>query len=333
MRSHRRTDSGRSHARFGRAVSAAAIPVLLVAAAAAVAGGEPPPAARPKDERPCVVGLTFERAVPGSDLWGLSAPEGLDIDHRGNLLIADTGNDRVLKVTPRGTLVQEFGGYGWADGQFDSPTDLSVLPGFYVYVLDQRNRRVQRFDVRDNFVDLRETEGWAGSPVGIEVRRTGEVLLVDADLQTVLVITQFAELLEPVGDFGLGAGGLARPRDVATGPGREIAVADPGRETVEVFDEFGTYLYSIAAPDTLICEEVLFDRHGNLLVGDVRHGRILAFPPGGGPATATFDGWAAGLTWPSGLALDRDDRLYVLDRERGSVIVVGVTYGDCPLNQ
>jgi DNA-binding beta-propeller fold protein YncE len=280
---------------------------------------------------PCVVGLEHVRDVPRAELWGLTAPEAIGVDHRGDLVIANTGNHRIMVVTSQGRLVREFGGFGWEPDQFDSPSDLSIVPGFFIYVLDTNNRRIQRFDVNGNFIDLGRLETWSGSPVGVEVRRTGEILIVDADYQTVLTITQFAELLEPVGEFGLGTGGLAEPRDVASGRSREIAVADASRATVEVFDEFGTHLYAVSEADTLATEEVLYDRHGNLLVADVRHGRILAYPPGGETPTASLDGRALGLVWPSGLAIDeRTDTLYVLDREAPRVLVIEIEYDDCP---
>ncbi len=318
------------------ALTAAVVAAVLVAVflpysstALAQSPSDAGPVARPGE--PCVVAFEYIEDVPKAARWGLTTPQSIGVDHRGHLVIADTGNHRIVVVTRRGVLVREIGGYGWDPDQFDSPGDLSIVPGFYIYVLDTNNRRIQRFDVDGNFLDLGKLETWSGSPVGIDVRRTGEILIVDADSQTVLTITQFAELLEPVGEFGLGTGGLVEPRDVASGRSREIAVADPLRATVEVFDEFGTHLYAVSTADTLATEEVLFDRHGNLLVADVRHGRILAYPPGGETPTASLDGRALGLVWPSGLAIDeRTDTLYVLDREVPRVLAIEIVYGDCP---
>jgi hypothetical protein len=275
------------------------------------------------------VGFRLVGEVPGSNAWGLESPRGLAVDHRGDILVGDTGNHRVLVLSPSGEIVTEFGGFGWGDGQFDAPSGLAVYTGFYVYVLDEGNRRVQRFDVEGDFVDLVIGEDEAGSPVALAVGQAGELLLVDADSQAVLVRSQFDEDLAPIGRFGSGEGGLVRPRAAAWGPSREVAVADPGRGAVEVFDEFGSDLYSLSSPDTLEPGSVIFDPSGSLIVADLRHGRVVAYPPGGGPPSASFDGGEEVLE-PSALAIDPGGALLVLDGERGRILLIEMIHGTCP---
>jgi len=263
--------------------------------------------------------------LPGTGELGMRAPEAVAVDHRGNVVIADTGNHRVLVIGREGTLLQEFGGYGWDEDRLDTPSDVSVYRGFYVYVLDEGNRRVARYDVEGDYVDLVVAEDEAGSPVAIAVVKAGGLLLVDTDTQSVLSLSQFDEKLEPVGWFGVGEGGLLAPSDVAVGPSREIAVADPGRFSVEVFDEFGAPLYSLSAPDTLEPGDVAFDARGNVLVVDERHGRILAFPAGGGPHTAELSG-DTGLRFTA-IALGPAGELVALDGETGRVLLIEIVYG------
>jgi len=276
----------------------------------------------------CIVDLLPAGIYPALADLGLSAPEDIAVDHRGNLVIADTGNHRVLIVDSEGTIVQEFGGYGWDAGEFDSPSDLAVDPGFFIYVLDEGNRRIQRFNDDGDLLDLVQLDDASETPVGIDLGRSGEILLADEISHSVEVFSQFAEALEPIGQFGLAEGGLVRPRGVAVGPGGEIAVPDPGRGTVEVYDEFGGHLYALSASDTLEAEDVIFDEQGWALVSDVRHARVLAFPPGGGPAAAAYT--IPELLWPAGLALDTDGRLLVLDSEIPCVLFIEIVHGECP---
>lgn len=300
---------------------------VLCSAVAAAAATSPAAGAVPGHDS--VIGFELADVVPGSGGWGLSSPEDLAVDHRGRIVIADTGNHRVVVVSREGKLVTEFGGYGWGEGEFDGPTGISVYPGFYIYVLDQGNRRVQRFDKDGDFVDIVLDEDQAGSPVGIDVGQLGELLLVDLDSQTVLKWSQFDEELDPVGRFGTGEGGLVVPRDVAVGPQREIAVADPGRGSVEVFDEFGAHLCALTTPDTLAAERVVFEPRGGIVVAEPSRARILAFDRRGGPATASYDGAALGMR-PGGLAFDGEGHLLVLDRAEGRVFVFRVIYGNRP---
>jgi len=261
---------------------------------------------------------------------GPSRPEGVAIDHHGRVLVADTGNHRVLVLATSGEVVDEFGGYGWQEGRLDGPTDVAIYPGFFVYVLDGGNRRVLRFDVEGDFVDLVLGEDEIGTPVGIEVGKAGGLLIVDDDRQAILTYSQFEEETEAIGRFGVDHGGLVRPADVAVGPSREVAVADPGRGVVAVFDEFGSPLRTFASGDSLKPDDVLFDETGCLFVADAENGRVLAFSPDARGPTATLGRRSAGEGFsPSGLALAPDGSLVVLDREGGRVLAVAIERGGC----
>ncbi len=262
--------------------------------------------------------------LPGTGELGMRSPQAVALDHRGNVVIADTGNHRVLVMGRDGTLLQEFGGYGWDAERLDTPSDVCVYRGFYTYVLDEGNRRVARYDVEGNYIDLVIPEDEAGTPVAIAVVKAGGLLLVDTDTQSVLSFSQFDEALEPVGWFGVDEGGLLAPSDVAVGPSREIAVADRGRFSVEVFDEFGAPLYSLSAPDTLDPRDVAFDARGNVLVVDARHNRVLAFPAGGGPHTTALPG-DTGFRFTA-IALGPAGELAALDGETGRVQLIEIVY-------
>ncbi|MBM3306719.1 MAG: NHL repeat-containing protein [Candidatus Eisenbacteria bacterium] len=295
---------------------------FLVAGALLSTWAPPGPAA-------CVTQLWCVRSVTPAGPAQLSGALGIAVDHRGSIVIADTGNHRVLVLTTEGESEREFGGYGWEPSRFDGPADLAVYPGFYVYVLDRGNRRVQRFDKDGNYVDTVVGDGALESPVAVAVGRSGEVLLLDADARSVLVFSRFGQAMPPIGRFGAGAGGLVAPAGIAVGPRGEIAVADPGRRSVEVFDEFGAHVRSVTAPDSLTPVAVAFDRQANLFVADEARGRVLAFSAQG-VLTAELVRDDAGLAFrPTDLAPASDGSLVVLDGAGGRFLSVTVDYGDC----
>ena len=281
-----------------------------------------------RDSGLCVTGFELEKIVSLPDDLGLRAPGALAVDHRDNVVLVDSGNHRVLVVTLEGELVTEFGGHGWGDGQFDWPSDASVYPGFFIYVLDEGNRRVERFDVDGRYVDRMVVEGEAGTPVAMSIGPEGALYLVDADSQTVLHRSQFDEELDPVGRFGSTEGGLVSPRAVAIGPGRELAVADPGRRSVLVFDEFGSPLRVLSLPDTLLADDVVFDDHACVIAADRTRGAVVAFAPGSVRPTAVFDG-AGHAFHPSAIALvDGGEKLLALDGETHRLFLIEITHGD-----
>ena len=54
----------------------------------------------------------------GSEPGQLSGPFGIGLDPDGTLLVAEFDNNRVQRFTPEGELLDGWGEYGIADGQF-----------------------------------------------------------------------------------------------------------------------------------------------------------------------------------------------------------------------
>jgi sugar lactone lactonase YvrE len=90
----------------------------------------------------------------GNSLKQLSStPRGIIVDHLGNVYVADSGNDRVmrwLKGAEEGTIIVGGNGRGEQSNQLLYPADLSFDQQNNLYVLDHGNHRVQKFDINLN---------------------------------------------------------------------------------------------------------------------------------------------------------------------------------------
>lgn len=312
-----------SHALERRSVKAARILAFAALALALLAPGAAGGRSRPEETGRPIVALEFEGFMPGHEAWSLESPEAFAIDHRGRLLLVDSGNHRVVVVSADGALLGEFGGYGWGADEFDTPTDIAVEKGLSTYVLDEGNRRVSRFDVDGDFLDTPVEPDEAGTPVGLFVDSAGDILLVDSDSQSVRLVSRSSEGIGDVGRFGDDVGSLSEPRDVVRGPGREILVADAGRRLVEVYDEFGSPILALAAADTMVPEALALDGRENVLVCDVYRERLLVFSLATGRVTAELGAPQVGERFrPVGLAFAPDGGILVLDGRGGRVLRV-----------
>src|SRR2546421_8780126 len=90
---------------------------------------------------------TFLGTLAGPSV-GAMYDSGLEFDEANNrIVVADTGNDRILFYDEKGTkLGSGIGSYGAGDGQFDTPRDVAIGPNAMIYVADAGNNRVQAFN-------------------------------------------------------------------------------------------------------------------------------------------------------------------------------------------
>lgn len=178
----------------------------------------------------------------------LSQPLGMDIDPDGNLYIADTGNNRILKCSPRGELLREAGGFGFDREQFDRPVDVWAGNGLEVFVVDYNNQRLERYDKDLNYIssyysdELQEASLQFGYPAAVGFSNNGEIFLADHEFNRVLRIDSFGQPKASFGDFNWGEGRLSRPAKILIGAQREIFVSDSTAAAIVQYDPYGNFV-------------------------------------------------------------------------------------------
>jgi sugar lactone lactonase YvrE len=128
----------------------------------------------------------------GSGHLQLSEPSGIAIgapsgESPFTLLIADSGNNRVLRWTSVGAYLSEFGSPGTGPGQFNRPEGISVDSKGNVWVGDQNNGRIEAFNEKGEYVTQFGTKGSGAQqfslsyPLGIESDVKGNLWITDTN--------------------------------------------------------------------------------------------------------------------------------------------------------
>ena len=104
-------------------------------------------------------------AIPGSDTSilftdmklsedSLKDPYGVAINSLGHIYVSDMGNDRVLVMDSNGTLLDKWDDQGDGEGEFKTMGfgGLAIDSNDYVFVVDNENYRIQKFDKDGNFI-------------------------------------------------------------------------------------------------------------------------------------------------------------------------------------
>jgi sugar lactone lactonase YvrE len=78
------------------------------------------------------------------------SPEGIAIDSEGNILIADTGNNRIQEFNSAGEFVRKYSGEG--ENALKSPSGVAIDSEGKVWVTDSGNNRIERFSSKGAFL-------------------------------------------------------------------------------------------------------------------------------------------------------------------------------------
>ena len=121
---------------------------------------------------------------------GLIDTGGVTLDETGNILVADYGNQRIVRFSPDGEPLASWGERGTDEGDFFGPIDLVVDERGHVYVVDNSLHRVQVFDREGRFLTRFGQAGTAmeqfGGVVSIARDASGQLYVSDADRGVVL---------------------------------------------------------------------------------------------------------------------------------------------------
>lgn len=265
----------------------------------------------------------------------LDLPESLAVDANGNLIVADTGNGLIRRVSGSTGIISTIAGGGGSsfDGdsgpavtaQFDGLRGIALDSSGDLYLADTGNCRVRKITASIGFVSTAAGSGAAGSGCG-----------------------SFS------GDNGPAtAATLNAPGDVAVDNHGNLFIADTGNARIRMVDASSNVITTVAGGGTLTTGSdggpataaklvspagLAVDGSGNLFFSDAGDNRVRRVSAGGiigtvaGTGVAGFGGdgglaTAARLNGPAGIALDPIGNLYIADNGNNRVRRVDAVQG------
>ena len=264
----------------------------------------------------------------------LQDPAGMTANWRGDLYVADCGNDRVVHYSTDGTALGTIGSSGPAiPGRFDCPVDVALNAAGNLLVLDQGHHNVQELQPDGTFVrwfDTRTTS--PGLPWAVDVDESGTIYVADAESETYtyeeyfdgwgytccITVTHppngnnFVRRFAPDGTF-LGEWGGYSDRYLLEGlwiTGDDLFLVDGGR--VRVNSSLGEEAASLTGASSV--RDVAVDRFGHVWAAGGGHVRELTE---GGQLLADYN-----VPGATGITVDRDN-VYVTNGDRVTKIGIG----------
>mgnify|MGYP006279653735 CR=1 FL=1 len=278
------------------------------------------------------------------DQLNLNQPRNMASAPDGSLYVVDTGNHRVLHVSPEGELLNSWGSFSATEGQigppgtFNEPWGIAVGPGGSIYVADTWNHRVQKFTPEGEYLTSwgqfgqQEAPDAFWGPRDIVVDEQGHVYVTDTGNKRVAVFNENGSFLLDFGGGGFENGQFSEPVGLALGPEGRLFVADTWNQRVQVFapdedgiarlfenkwDIIGWYGQSLENKPYLAASQ-----NGRVYVTDPEGNRVLAFTTAGeflyswgGENSGALD-----LNLPVGVETDGSGGLWLADSRNNRLL-------------
>lgn len=276
------------------------------------------------------INSTYSGAAAGDAIGSLDearfrSPEGLIMDSKGNLIVADRGNNRIKMITPTGqvSVIAGSGVAGAVDGaadvaQFRNPYKVGIDKDDNIYVADNGNHRIRKIAASTGvvttiagssagFLDGVGTAARFNGPIAIATDLNGNIYVADNNNHAVRKIAP-SGLVTTIGGNGV--------TGYSDGVWPNVRFANPSGLAV--------------------------DANGDVLVADRKNNRIRKITVNTGVVTTIAgtgvresidgNGLKSGFSEPFGISIDAKGNYYIADltshmlrlmRPSGDVITIG----------
>ncbi len=295
---------------------------------------------------PPILGVNYINALgrSGQGAGQFLKPAGLDLDHRGLLYVADSGNNRVQVVDSEGNFVSEYGVRGWRTGEFDNPTDVAInfQRTELLYVADTDNHRIQYCNLVDRIFYIMAGSRLGGSheennvntkiefdlPGGVSVGRNGEVCVVDTGNHRFILFNTDSIRVLMRGSFGGARRQFRDPTDLVADAHGNIYIVDSGNHRIKKYDFSGNLVQIWGTEGKAPGQfhdprHIDIDRWGYLYVTDRGNQRVQVFTKDG-EVVMTFGDES--LVEPVGIAVFKNDLVFVSDVAANNIKVFQIVY-------
>ena len=130
----------------------------------------------------------------------LISPSGVSINSNNDILVVDSGNNRVQKFSHDGNFITKLGRKGINEGEFDRPWGITIDNEDNIYVADWGNNRVQKFSNSGEFImtfgnRIGPPYDDLNHPSSIAVDNEGDVYISDWGNKRIVIFEANGDLL------------------------------------------------------------------------------------------------------------------------------------------
>lgn len=235
----------------------------------------------------------------------------------------------IVTAQTNAVLVRSWGEYGDKPGQLKFPTMITADQQSNLYVVDQHNHRIQKFDSAGNFVSMWGKQGTGQGefnyPYGIAIDSKGNVFVADMNNNRIQKFSADGKFLSSAGSYGTAEGQLKYPYGIAIDANDVLYVIDAFNYRIQKFSADLKFISQWGTAESIgiklyMPHEIAITKEGNVIMSDRQNHRISIFTSDGKLVKRFGDygegvGTKGGLfSEPHGVAVSATGDIYISDR-------------------
>ncbi len=235
----------------------------------------------------------------------------------------------LLSAQNGAVMVKQWGEFGDKPGQLKFPTMIASDKNSDIYVVDQHNHRIQKFDKDGRFILMwgknGSGDGEFNFPYGIAVDSKGNVYVADMNNNRIQKFTGDGVFIAATGSYGKEDGQLKYPYGIAVDENNVVYVLDAFNYRVQKFSSDLKFISKWGDQESIgfklyLPHEIAVTKDGNIILSDRQNHRISVFTKDGALVKRFGDfgegqDTAGGLfSEPHGVAVNENGEIFVCDR-------------------
>jgi DNA-binding beta-propeller fold protein YncE len=226
-------------------------------------------------------------------------------------------------------MAKQWGEFGDNPGQFKFPTMIAADKSSNIYVVDQHNHRIQKFDSEGNFILMwgkqGDRQGEFNYPYGIAIDSKGNVYVSDMNNNRIEKFSPNGEFTASVGSYGTEDGLFKYPYGISIDEKDVLYVIDAFNYRIQKFNTDLKFLSKWGDQESIgfklyMPHEIAIAKDGNIILSDRQNHRISLFSKDGALINR-FGGYGEGrdsggeqFSEPHGVAVNEYGEIIICDR-------------------
>lgn len=245
-------------------------------------------------------------------------PWHVSVHDNGTVYITDIGNLCIHVLDSLGNRKMIIGSPGTAKAQFSSPRGIA-LKGEVMYVADSYDHCVHKLTLKGDllftFGKHGMGEGQLNVPMGLCTDAEDKIIVANSHNHRIEVFDAEGIFCNSIAGNGVGSKGFSSPWDVAVDPWGNLHIAAWNTSAIKVFTTEGMFVRSYGEKCLVNPRGIAIDGGGYVFVSDGGNGSVVVFEP-----TGKCIHTISNLDSPTGVALDQDNGVYVVNYGAGTVL-------------